>query len=184
MSRGSDACTSLRPCAAPLALQSELRHLALSDLDRRILVLFYCFNVSNTFLGSVLGGAVFQQIGSMVQEPGAGAGGGTGGLRPGGGGSPHCCWLPAGAGPRLPCTLAWICLLCADGPATCTQPSRESPPRRPPSPAGHWLAQLGTSLPTASTYFLNYIIIHTLSTNFFRFIWCARRPGGRNKGCA
>ncbi|KAL4437833.1 hypothetical protein ABPG77_005745 [Micractinium sp. CCAP 211/92] len=97
--------TYVLPMAFFFSAQSEVRHLALSDLDRRILVLFYCFNVSNTFLGSVLGGAVFQQIGSMVQEP------------------------------------------------------------------GHWLAQLGTSLPTASTYFLNYIIIHTLSTNFFRFIW-------------
>lgn len=97
--------TYVLPMAFFFSAQSELRHLALSDLDRRILVLFFCFNVSNTFLGSVLGGAVFQQIGNMVQEP------------------------------------------------------------------GFWLTQLGTSLPTASTYFLNYIIIHALSTNFFRFIW-------------
>lgn len=97
--------TYVLPMAFFFSAQSELRHLALCDLDRRILVLFFCFNVSNTFLGSVLGGAVFQQIGAMVEEP------------------------------------------------------------------GFWLTQLGTSLPTASTYFLNYIMIHALSTNFFRFIW-------------
>ncbi|KAL4419727.1 hypothetical protein ABPG75_006825 [Micractinium tetrahymenae] len=97
--------TYVLPMAFFFSSQSELRHLALSDLDRRITILFFCFNVSNTFLGSVLGGALFQQIGNMLQEP------------------------------------------------------------------GYWLTQLGTSLPTASTYFLNYIIIHTLSTNFFRFIW-------------
>lgn len=58
---------------------------------------------------------------------------------------------------------------------SCVRTAHPCPPPPPPSPAGFWLTQLGTSLPTASTYFLNYIIIHALSTNFFRFIWCARQ---------
>lgn len=37
--------------------------------------------------------------------------------------------------------------------------------------AGYWLQMLGTALPNASTYFLNYIIIHALCTNWFRFVW-------------
>lgn len=56
--------------------------------------------------------------------------------------------------------------------------------RAPPHaarPAGYWLQMLGAALPSASTYFLNYIIIHALCTNFFRFIWCA---GLRCTACA
>lgn len=40
-----------------------------------------------------------------------------------------------------------------------------------PPAAGAWLALLGASLPSASAYFLNYIVIHALCTNFFRFVW-------------
>lgn len=188
---------------APLP-QSELRHLALCDLDRRILVLFFCFNVSNTFLGSVLGGAVFQQIGAMVEEPGGGDAGAArarpaaaqsswrAGWRGSWAGTPQRgpsadCHAQAahaasaggrrqrGAARRLvparPCQLAAPAMLCTSN--SCTGDEAAAP--LGPPPAGFWLTQLGTSLPTASTYFLNYIMIHALSTNFFRFIWCARQ---------
>ena len=36
---------------------------------------------------------------------------------------------------------------------------------------GYWLQMLGTSLPSASTYFLNYCLVGALSSNFSRFIW-------------
>lgn len=51
-------------------LQAERRHVALSHMDRRMTALFYNFNVFNTFLGSVLGGALFSQAGTLVNEPG------------------------------------------------------------------------------------------------------------------
>lgn len=46
--------------------------MALSHLDRRMCALFYNFDVFNTFLGSVLGGALFSQAGTLVNEPGEG----------------------------------------------------------------------------------------------------------------
>ncbi|PRW44348.1 pyruvate decarboxylase 4 [Chlorella sorokiniana] len=97
--------TFVMPIMLWTASQSERRHAALSDLDRRITVLFFNFDLFNTFLGSVLGGAIFQQIGNMVDTP------------------------------------------------------------------GYWLQMLGTSLPAASTYFLNYCLVGALSSNFSRFIW-------------
>ncbi|KAI3425260.1 hypothetical protein D9Q98_009028 [Chlorella vulgaris] len=97
--------TYVLPMAFFFSAQSERRHLALSDLDHRITILFFSFNLANTFTGSILGGAVFGSIGNMVNQPGA------------------------------------------------------------------WLALLGASLPSASAYFLNYIVIHALCTNFFRFVW-------------
>lgn len=66
-------CTSAAVCRHTHHVQSEARHLALSDLDHRVVILFFCFDIFNTFLGSVLGGAVFQQIGSLTKEPGAAA---------------------------------------------------------------------------------------------------------------
>ena len=38
--------------------------------------------------------------------------------------------------------------------------------------AGAWLALLGTSLPAAVNFSMNYIIVHALMTNVFRFVWC------------
>jgi hypothetical protein len=58
------------PACLPACLQSERRHLALSDLDHRITILFFSFNLANTFTGSILGGAVFGSIGNMVNQPG------------------------------------------------------------------------------------------------------------------
>lgn len=57
--------------------QSEGRHLSLSSLDRRITRLFFVFSVFNTFLGAVLGGAAFQQVGTLIDDPGE-TGGGAG----------------------------------------------------------------------------------------------------------
>jgi len=50
--------------------QTERRHVALSDMDRRITSLFFNFDLFNTFLGGVLGGATFGQIGSLLVHPG------------------------------------------------------------------------------------------------------------------
>lgn len=50
--------------------QIERRHVSLRALDRRITVLFYNFAATNTFLGAVLGGTVFMQIGSLLSNPG------------------------------------------------------------------------------------------------------------------
>ncbi|PRW05771.1 ERD4-related membrane [Chlorella sorokiniana] len=36
---------------------------------------------------------------------------------------------------------------------------------------GQWLTQLGLSLPTSSSFFINYAIIHGLCINVFRFVW-------------
>lgn len=41
----------------------------------------------------------------------------------------------------------------------------------PPAAAGQWVTQLGLSLPAASSFFVNYAIIHGLCINFFRFVW-------------
>lgn len=124
-----------------IAGQSEKRHLALTDLDRRILVLFFCFNVYNTFLGSVLGGAIFQQMGSLINEPGC---------------------APRSLAAAPPCMLS---LALRQGAERCPAPGCCSQFCR------YWLQILGAALPSASTYFLNYIIIHALSTNWFRFVW-------------
>ena len=50
-------------------LQAELKYMSLSDLDRRCTTLFFCYAACNTFLGSVLGGAFFQQIGTLAKHP-------------------------------------------------------------------------------------------------------------------
>jgi hypothetical protein len=34
---------------------------------------------------------------------------------------------------------------------------------------------LATALPAASTYFIDYTIIHGLCINLFRFVWCVAR---------
>ncbi|EFN57874.1 hypothetical protein CHLNCDRAFT_57000 [Chlorella variabilis] len=97
--------TYVLPLAFYFLAQSGQRHLALSDLDRRITALFYCFSVSNTFLMSVLGGAVFQQIGSLVTNP------------------------------------------------------------------TKWLQLLATALPSASIWFMDYLVVHALAINVWRFAW-------------
>lgn len=43
----------------------------------------------------------------------------------------------------------------------------------PACPAGEWLKHLGLALPSSSSFFINYAIIHGLCINLFRFVWCA-----------
>lgn len=107
-------------CAA-----SERRHVALSDLDRRIVTLFWCFDLFNTFLGAVLGGAAFQSMGNLLREPGA-----------------VLCVL---------CPLHCCAAVCA-APSQALAHSRLDCCHRP---AGYWLQLLGSALPASSTFFLN-----------------------------
>ena len=43
--------------------------MSLSALDCRVTNMFFVFAACNTFLGSVLGGAFFQQIGTLAKNP-------------------------------------------------------------------------------------------------------------------
>lgn len=58
----------------------------------------------------------------------------------------------------------------------CALPTLASWLAIPPAPAfcraERWLQVLATALPAASTYFIDYSIIHGLCINLFRFVWC------------
>lgn len=124
---------AVTPSRCPLwrLSQSECRHLALSDLDRRITMLFFIFNVVNTFMGSVFGGGIFQQLGTMMEHPG-----GVQALR-------HAL-RNCGPAAELACAEAG----CRARVICCR------PPARPPC-TGQWLGLMGTALPSASSFFFN-----------------------------
>jgi hypothetical protein len=53
-------------------MQFERQNTSLSGQDRRIAVLSFYYDVFNTFLGALLGGAIFSQLGSAINKPGEG----------------------------------------------------------------------------------------------------------------
>lgn len=50
--------------------QMEGKWPSLSSLDRRICSLFFYWNTWNVFLGAMLGGSAFSQLGILVNQPG------------------------------------------------------------------------------------------------------------------
>ena len=62
-----DTCA---PCGARLAL-AEGKWPSLSSLDRRICSLFFYWSTWNVFLGAMLGGSAFSQLGIIINNPAA-----------------------------------------------------------------------------------------------------------------
>ena len=58
------------PCGARLAL-AEGKWPSLSSLDRRICSLFFYWSTWNVFLGAMLGGSAFSQLGIIINNPAA-----------------------------------------------------------------------------------------------------------------
>lgn len=44
---------------------------SLSSLDRRIGLIFFIWDVFNVFLGAMLGGSIFSQLGVLIKDPGS-----------------------------------------------------------------------------------------------------------------
>lgn len=42
-----------------------------STLDRRIGTIFFVWDIFNVFLGAMLGGSIFSQLGTLIKSPGS-----------------------------------------------------------------------------------------------------------------
>lgn len=51
--------------------QMEGQHESYTALDRRIGTLFFIWDVFNVFLGAMLGGSTFSQLGRLINDPGS-----------------------------------------------------------------------------------------------------------------
>ena len=58
----------------PLVLYSlalfEKSHISLSSIDRRILMLFFYWNLFNVFFGAILAGSISQEVKHLINNPG------------------------------------------------------------------------------------------------------------------
>jgi hypothetical protein len=52
-------------------LQAERRATSFTQLDQRILSIFYWWSVISVFIGAMLGGSIFSQFRVALQDPGA-----------------------------------------------------------------------------------------------------------------
>jgi hypothetical protein len=53
------------------SLQAERRAASFTQLDQRILSIFYWWSVISVFIGAMLGGSIFSQFRVALEDPGA-----------------------------------------------------------------------------------------------------------------